>query len=105
VDLGQYWSTQTNSYGGVLHVSSENREECLLDILDRIRAAVEGGVHCGVAVTLAIAQLRSGHNLCHIVSLPEGMSRGLDDLVNDLNEVVDIIVDEVPVEDIICGAL
>lgn len=51
---------------------SRNRDLCLLDIPDHVREAVEFGVHRGMEVALAFAQLHFGGNLHSAIGPPEG---------------------------------
>jgi hypothetical protein len=57
---------------GYIHTYGGRWEECLLDIPNRVRDAVEFGVHRGATVALTVAQVPSRHVLHHLVGLPEG---------------------------------
>jgi hypothetical protein len=57
---------------GYVHAHDGSWEECLLNIPNRVRDAVEFGVHYGAAVSLTVVQVRSGHILHHLVGLLEG---------------------------------
>jgi uncharacterized protein YoaH (UPF0181 family) len=46
-------------------------EERLLDITERVRDAMEHGVYRGAVVALAATQVRSSHELRHLVSFSE----------------------------------
>jgi predicted NAD/FAD-binding protein len=63
---------------------------------------VELGIHRGVAVALAVAQVRSGHVLHHLVGLPEGQELAdHDGSQEDFDKVADTIIDLVTTEGII----
>jgi hypothetical protein len=55
-----------------MRARGECLEERLLNILERVRDAVEYGVHRGAAVALAVAQVWLGHELRFLVGFPEG---------------------------------
>jgi hypothetical protein len=57
---------------GYIHVHDGDQKERLLDIPNRVRDAVELGVHRGAMVALTVAQVHSRHVLHHLVGLPEG---------------------------------
>jgi hypothetical protein len=57
---------------GYVHAHGVNREECLLDLPNRVRDVVELDIHHGAAVALTVAQVRSRHVLHHLVGLLEG---------------------------------
>jgi molecular chaperone GrpE (heat shock protein) len=81
-------------------------KEHLLDILEHVRDAVEHGVYRGAAFALAVTQVRSGHELRHLVDFLEG--EGVVDyegLIEDFDEAVDAITAEVPTEEVIHEAL
>jgi hypothetical protein len=67
---------------------------------------VEHGVHRGAVVALAVAQVQSGHDLHFLIGFLEG--EGATDhkrLVEDFDEAVDIVVVEVPAEEVILESL
>jgi hypothetical protein len=81
-------------------------EERLLDVPERVRDAVEYGVHRGAAVAQAAAQVRSGHELRFLIGFPEG--EGATDherLIEDFDEAADAVTAEVPAEEVILKAL
>jgi hypothetical protein len=57
---------------GYVHARGGYREECLLDIPNRVQDAVELGIHRGAAVALMVEQVHSRHVLHHLVGLSEG---------------------------------
>jgi hypothetical protein len=57
---------------GYVHARDGDQKERLLDIPNRVRDAVELGVHRGAMVALTVAQVHSRHVLHHLVGLPEG---------------------------------
>jgi hypothetical protein len=76
-----------------------NREEHLLDLPNRVRDAVELGIHRGATVALMVAQVRSGHVLHHLVGLLEGQElvdhdRSREDFDEAANAVVDLVSTE-----------
>jgi hypothetical protein len=89
-----------------MRARGERLEERLLDIPERVRGVVEYDVHRGVAVALATAQVRLGHDLRFVVGFPEG-DRAADHerLVEDVDEAADAIFAEVPTEVVILEAL
>jgi hypothetical protein len=74
VEQSWRWSCReaADAAAGYVHARSANREERLLDLPNRVRDAVELGIHRGAVVALTVAQVRSGHVLHHLVGLPEG---------------------------------
>jgi hypothetical protein len=81
-------------------------KEHLLDIPEHVRDAVEHGVYRGAAFALVVTQVRSVHELHHLVDFLEG--EGVADyegLVEDFDEAVDAITTEVPTEEVIHEAL
>ena len=92
----------TDAAAGYVHARGGSREEHLLDIPNRVRDAVEFGVHRGAAVALTVAHVRSGHVLHHLVGLPEGQElANHDGSREDFEEAADAVVDLVPAEGII----
>jgi hypothetical protein len=91
-----------DAVAGYIHARGGSREECLLDIPNRVRDAVEFGVHHGVAVALTVAQVWSGHMLHQSVGLPEGQElANHDGSREDFDEAADAVVDLVPAEEIV----
>lgn len=91
---------------GYVRARGERRVDRLLDIPKRVKDTVEHGVHHRAVVVLAVTQVRSGHELCHLVHFPEG--EGVADhegLVEDVDEAADAIAAEVPAEEVIREAL
>jgi hypothetical protein len=87
---------------GYVHDRNVNREERLLDIPNRVRDAVELGIHHGATVALTVAQVHSGHALHHLVRLLEGQELAdHDGSREDFDEAVDAVVDLVPAEGIV----
>lgn len=78
------------------------REEHLLDVPSRVRAAVEDGVHEGAAMALTMAQVRSGHELRHFVGFLEGENI-LDHghLLDGFEEAATAVVAEISADDIV----
>jgi hypothetical protein len=84
----------------------ERLEERLLDISERIRDVVEYGIHRGVAVALAAAQVWWGHELYFLVGFLKG--EGVADherLIEDFDEAADTVAAEVPAGEVIPEAL
>jgi hypothetical protein len=77
-------------------------EERLLDIPEHFRDAMEFGIHCRAVVALAAAQVRSGHELRHLVGFSEGEGAAdHDELFEDFDKAVDAVIAEVPAEEVI----
>jgi hypothetical protein len=67
---------------------------------------MEHDIHRGAAIALAMAQVRSGHELRFLIGFPEG--EGVADherLIEDYKEAMGTVVTEVPVEEVILEAL
>jgi hypothetical protein len=79
---------------------------CLLDILDRVREAVEFGIHRGAVMAFAIAQLCCGDCLVEVPGLPtDAMSANLELLTSGLDVAANSVLRVVSVEEIICDLL
>jgi hypothetical protein len=90
---------------GYVHARGGDREECLLDIPNRVRDVVVLGIHHGEAVALMVAQVHLGHVLHHLVGLLEGQELAdHDGSQEDFNEAADAVIDLVPAEGIIVEA-
>jgi predicted NAD/FAD-binding protein len=86
---------------GYVYACGMSQEECLLDIPNRVRDAVELGIHRGAAAALMVAQVHSRHVLHHLVGLPEGQElANYDGSLEDFDEAVDAVVNLVPIEGI-----
>jgi hypothetical protein len=77
-----------------IRVCGRDRDKHLLDVLNRVRDAMQHGIHRGAAVILAIAQFQSSHEQRNIVSFPEGaMGDDLGRLVDDFETATNAVVD------------
>jgi hypothetical protein len=101
LELLALWEA-VNAVVGYIHARGGSREERLLDIPNRIRDAVEFGVHHGAAVALTMAQVQSGHVLHHLVGLSASQElANHDGSREDFNEAVDVVTDLIPAEGIV----
>jgi hypothetical protein len=91
----------TDVVADYMRAQGEHREECLLDIPEYFRDTMEFGIHCRAVVALAAAQVRSGHELRHLVGFSEGEGASdHDELVEDFDEAADAAVAEMPAEEV-----
>jgi hypothetical protein len=95
-----------DTIAGHMLTQGERLEECLLDIPEHVRDAVEYGVHRGAAVALAVDQVWSSHELHFLADFSDGEEVvDHERLIEDFDEAMDAIVTEVPVEEVILEAL
>jgi hypothetical protein len=67
---------------------------------------VEYGVHRGATIALTAARVRSGHELCFLISFSKGKGvANHERLIEDFDEAIDAITAEVPAEEVILEAL
>jgi hypothetical protein len=91
---------------GYVHAHGVNREECLLDIPNHVRDAVELDIHRGVVVALLVVQVCSGHMLHHLVRILTGQElANHDGSKENFDKAADAVVDLVPAEGIMEEAI
>lgn len=91
---------------GYVRARDGHREERLLDIPNRVRVTVEFGIHRGAAVALAVAQVRTGFELRHLVGFSEGKAAAdHDELIEGFDDAANAVVAKVPTMEVIREAL
>lgn len=87
-----------------LQAQGRNHNLSLLDVLDHVYEGVEFGVHHGVTVALAIAQLHFGGELYNVIGLLEGaIAKNREHLMDDFDTAMNVVLGEVSMEEIIHG--